>query len=60
VQTYPAANAAALRVRLEATLDTSAAGREEWVTGGRDAARRLSWDACARATADVYREVLGE
>ena len=32
--------------------------RERSVNLGREAARRLTWDHCARATAGVYREVL--
>jgi glycosyltransferase involved in cell wall biosynthesis len=56
-QTYPAGDAAALREKLETTLD-NVKSREEWADGGRAAARRLTWDTCARATADVYREVL--
>jgi glycosyltransferase involved in cell wall biosynthesis len=57
VQTYPAANVPALREKLEATLENGE-GRNAWSTSGREAARRLTWDFCARATADVYREVL--
>lgn len=56
VQTYPAADAVALRTKLEAALGDGE--REQWVNGGRKAARLLTWDRCARATADVYREVL--
>jgi glycosyltransferase involved in cell wall biosynthesis len=56
VQTYPAADAVTLRTRLEASLNDDR--REAWANGSRDAARRLTWDRCARATADVYREVL--
>jgi hypothetical protein len=32
--------------------------RERSVNVGLEAARRLTWDHCARATAGVYREVL--
>jgi hypothetical protein len=32
--------------------------RERSVNVGVEAAARLTWDRCARATADVYREVL--
>ncbi len=57
VQTYPAGDVAALRAKLEGIVG-NAERREEWASGGRQAARRLTWDRCARATADVYREVL--
>jgi glycosyltransferase involved in cell wall biosynthesis len=32
--------------------------RERSLNLGKEVARRLSWDRCARATAEVYREVL--
>lgn len=57
VQTYPAADAGALRAALELTLE-SGERRAEGVRAAREAARGLTWDHCARATADVYREVL--
>jgi alpha-1,3-rhamnosyl/mannosyltransferase len=48
-----------LRVRMEALLADE--GLRAWaINQGRDVARRLTWDRCARATADVYREVLEE
>jgi glycosyltransferase involved in cell wall biosynthesis len=59
VQTYPAGNAVSLRTKLEETLENRERW-EEWAHDGREAARRLTWDRCARATADVYREVLEE
>lgn len=34
--------------------------RRRAIEQGRQAARELTWDRCARATADVYREVLEE
>ena len=34
--------------------------RLRMIEQGREAARELTWDRCARATADVYREVLEE
>jgi len=46
-----------LRTLLEQIL-TDQGTRERSVNLGREAAGRLSWDRCARATADVYREVL--
>ena len=46
-----------LRTLLERIL-TDQGTRERSVNLGREAAGRLSWDRCARATADVYREVL--
>jgi len=56
---FPARDVAALRAEIEAALgDAGAAAgavrRAEFV------ARTLTWDACARATADVYRELLEE
>jgi glycosyltransferase involved in cell wall biosynthesis len=55
--TYPAQDAGALRVLLEQILSDQVV-RERSVKLGREAAIRLTWDRCARATADVYREVL--
>ncbi len=46
-----------LRTLLEQML-TDQGTRERSVNLGREAASRLSWDRCARATADIYREVL--
>lgn len=47
-----ALSAALVRLFEEAGL------RERLIERGRAAARQLTWDRCARATADVYREVL--
>lgn len=55
--TFPAADPRALQARLEETT-ADEGRREEWVNAGQEAARRFTWDHCARATADVYREVL--
>ncbi len=52
-------DAAALRVQMERIVGNPAL-RGELVERGRTLAARLTWDACARATADVYREVLEE
>ena len=55
--TFPAGNAA----RLHATVMDLLADegrRDRFVNLGREIARSLTWDRCARATADVYREVL--
>lgn len=57
--TFPAHDVAGLRVRLEQLLTDSAA-RTRAIELGRAAARELTWERCARATADVYREVLEE
>lgn len=57
--TFPAGDAGALSGRLREMLAAPGA-REEWVKRGREAAARLTWDHCASATADVYREVLEE
>jgi alpha-1,3-rhamnosyl/mannosyltransferase len=49
--------------RLRAQLERMAGDdgvRTRSIELGREIARRLSWDRCARATADVYREVLEE
>lgn len=55
--TFPARDSAALRARLEQVLSDEGLRRQS-LNLGREVARRLSWDRCARATADVYREVL--
>jgi len=56
-QSFPARDSAALRLELERMLaDEGLRGRA--INSGREVARRLSWDRCARATADVYREIL--
>ena len=46
-----------LRTLLESIL-TDQGTSERLVNLGREVAGRLSWDRCARATADVYRELL--
>ena len=56
-RTFPARDSGALRVELETLLSDEGA-RARAINSGREAARRLTWDRCARATADVYREVL--
>lgn len=55
--TFPAGNAAALRAALEELL-ADEGRRGNFVNLGREIARSLTWDRCARATADVYREVM--
>jgi glycosyltransferase involved in cell wall biosynthesis len=55
--TFRARDADGLRSLLEQIL-TDQGTRERSVNLGREAAGRLTWDWCARATADVYREVL--
>jgi glycosyltransferase involved in cell wall biosynthesis len=55
--TFRARDADGLRSLLEQIL-TDQGTRERSVNLGREAAGRLTWDRCARATADVYREVL--
>ncbi len=57
--TFGARDAAALRVALE-QLITDEAARTRSVALGRAAAKELTWERCARATADVYREALEE
>lgn len=57
-RTFPAGDAAALARHLE-VLCYDRGARERSVKLGREAAANWSWDRCARATADVYREVLG-
>jgi glycosyltransferase involved in cell wall biosynthesis len=57
--TFAAHDAAGLRARLEQIL-TDGAVRTRSVELGRAAARDLTWERCARETADVYREVLEE
>jgi glycosyltransferase involved in cell wall biosynthesis len=55
--TFPAGNAAQLRATvMDLLADEGRRGR--FVNLGREIARSLTWDRCARATADVYREVL--
>lgn len=55
--TFKARDVEGLRALLEQIL-TDQGTRERSVNLGREAAGRLTWDRCARATADVYREVL--
>ncbi len=57
--TFGARDATALRAVLERLL-TDEGLRARTVKSGSDVARELTWDRCARATADVYREVLEE
>lgn len=57
--TFPTRDPVALGATLERLLDDEGL-RESAINQGRDVARRLTWDLCARATADVYREVLEE
>lgn len=56
-RTFPARDSGALRLELE-TLLSDEGLRARAINSGREVARRLNWDRCARATADVYREVL--
>ena len=57
--TFPAGDAAAARAAIMCALsDEGSAGR--FVNEARARARELTWGACARATAQVYREVLQE
>lgn len=55
--TFAATDAAELTAILHDVL-ADAGLRERFVNLGRRIARTLTWDRCARATADVYREVL--
>lgn len=56
--TFPPGNADALRRLLtRALFEPGELARRG--TASRGAARALTWDRCARATADVYRELLG-
>jgi glycosyltransferase involved in cell wall biosynthesis len=52
-------DAGGLRVRLEQLLGDRGL-RLRAIELGREAAEKLTWDRCARATSDVYREVLEE
>lgn len=54
---FPPRDALALRGMLERVLLDEGL-RERSLNLGKEVARRLSWDRCARATAEVYREVL--
>jgi glycosyltransferase involved in cell wall biosynthesis len=55
--TFRPRDRAALRLELEKLL-TDEGLRVRSINSGRELARGLTWDRCARATADVYREVL--
>ncbi|MBV8372032.1 MAG: glycosyltransferase family 4 protein [Candidatus Eremiobacteraeota bacterium] len=55
--TFGAANAAQLAALLETLLENEGQ-RTQFVKQGRAIAQSLTWDRCARATADVYGEVL--
>ncbi|HEV3092834.1 MAG TPA: glycosyltransferase family 1 protein [Candidatus Cybelea sp.] len=55
--TFAARDAEGLRLHIERLLADQGA-RERSVKEGLEAAQGLTWDRCARATADVYREVL--
>ncbi len=55
--TFPAPDASALTERLVRILEDQGL-RERLVNEGKMLAQALSWDRCARSTADVYREVL--
>ncbi len=57
-RTFAARDAAALRTLLENLARRRGSARRGRSTQGREIARQLTWDRCARATADVYREVL--
>ena len=57
--TFGARDSAELRARLERLL-TDGALRMRSIELGRAAAKELTWERCARATADVYREILEE
>ncbi len=59
VLTFPARDAAALRAVLERVLSDEGL-RAGIINTGREIARELTWDRCARATADVYAEILEE
>lgn len=57
--TFPARDAGALNATLAHLLDDEGL-RTRAINQGRNVARQLTWDRCARATADVYSEVLEE
>jgi glycosyltransferase involved in cell wall biosynthesis len=56
---FPAHDAAALRALLEPLVADEGLRARAGKTGAA-IARELTWDRCARATADVYREILEE
>jgi glycosyltransferase involved in cell wall biosynthesis len=55
--TFRARDAAGLRAQLESVLRDEGL-RDALVNEGRTLAAGLTWDRCARSTADVYREIL--
>jgi glycosyltransferase involved in cell wall biosynthesis len=55
--TFPPRDARGLRAQLERLLGDQGL-RAQTVKSGKAVARELTWDRCARITADVYREVL--
>jgi glycosyltransferase involved in cell wall biosynthesis len=55
--TFRAGDSRELRARIEAVLGNDAL-RRQLSDRGRDLAETLTWDRCARATADIYHEVL--
>lgn len=57
--TFAPGDAAELRARLAALL-ADEGRRIRVINLGREVARELTWDRCARRTADVYREALEE
>jgi glycosyltransferase involved in cell wall biosynthesis len=57
--TFGPHDARTLRALLEGILDDESL-RSRAIAAGAQAARELTWERCARATADVYREVLRE
>lgn len=57
--TFPTRDASALSAMLRRLLDDEGL-RARAINQGHEVARRLTWDRCARATADVYSEVLEE
>jgi glycosyltransferase involved in cell wall biosynthesis len=59
VLTFGPRDSGRLRAQLERVAGDDGV-RTHSIELGREIARRLSWDRCARATADVYREVLEE
>jgi glycosyltransferase involved in cell wall biosynthesis len=57
VECFPARDARALGALMEQVLERPEPSRRDAL---RVSARRWTWDRCARATAEVYREVLAE
>ncbi len=54
---FPAGDARALTATLEVLLDDEGL-RDELVNEGKALAQTLTWDACAKATAEIYRQVV--